>query len=35
VQTRGGPLLVAWAGGRRPVMLTGAAETVFEGAIEI
>jgi diaminopimelate epimerase len=35
VQTRGGPLVVAWAGGRRPVMLTGAAETVFEGAIEI
>jgi diaminopimelate epimerase len=35
VQTRGGPLLVAWAGGRRPVMLTGAAEMVFEGAIEI
>ncbi len=35
VHTRGGPLSVAWAGGRRPVLLTGAAETVFEGAIEI
>jgi diaminopimelate epimerase len=35
VQTRGGRLVVAWAGGRRPVMLTGGAETVFEGAIEI
>jgi diaminopimelate epimerase len=35
VQTNGGRLSIAWAGGRRPVMLTGAAETVFEGAIEI
>jgi diaminopimelate epimerase len=35
VQTSGGALSVAWAGGRQPVMLTGAAETVFEGAIEI
>jgi diaminopimelate epimerase len=35
VHTRGGPLGIAWAGGRRPVLLTGAAETVFEGAIEI
>jgi len=35
VQTNGGRLSIAWAGGRQPVMLTGAAETVFEGAIEI
>jgi diaminopimelate epimerase len=35
VRARGGPLNIAWAGGRRPVLLTGAAETVFEGAIEI
>jgi diaminopimelate epimerase len=35
VSTRGGPLRIAWGGGRRPVLLTGGAETVFEGAIEI
>jgi diaminopimelate epimerase len=35
VQTRGGPLAIAWAGGRRPVLMTGPAETVFEGAIEL
>jgi diaminopimelate epimerase len=35
VHTNGGRLSIAWAGGRRPVTLTGAAETVFEGAIEI
>jgi diaminopimelate epimerase len=35
VQTSGGPLGIAWDGGRRPVLLTGGAETVFEGAIEI
>jgi len=35
VHTRGGVLSVAWSGGRGPVLLTGDAETVFEGAIEI
>jgi diaminopimelate epimerase len=35
VQTNGGRLSIAWAGGQWPVTLTGAAETVFEGAIEI
>ena len=35
VLTNGGRLSIAWGGGSRPVMLTGAAETVFEGAIEI
>ena len=35
VVTNGGRLGIAWGGGGRPVMLTGAAETVFEGAIEI
>jgi diaminopimelate epimerase len=35
VHTRGGRLSIAWAGGRRPVMMTGPAEPVFEGAIEI
>ena len=35
VLTNGGRLSIAWGGGGRPVMLTGAAETVFEGAIEI
>jgi diaminopimelate epimerase len=35
VLTNGGRLSIAWGGGSRPVMLTGTAETVFEGAIEI
>lgn len=35
VHTRGGDLNVAWAGPGRPVYMTGPAETVFEGEIEI
>jgi diaminopimelate epimerase len=35
VQARGGRLSIAWGGGRQPVMMTGPAETVFEGTIEI
>lgn len=35
VQTRGGRLSIAWGGGQQPVMMTGPAETVFEGTIEI
>ena len=31
VATRGGTLAVAWSGGAAPVMMTGPAETVFEG----
>jgi diaminopimelate epimerase len=31
VATRGGALTVAWSGGTAPVMMTGPAETVFEG----
>jgi diaminopimelate epimerase len=31
VATRGGVLGIAWAGGTSPVMMTGPAETVFEG----
>ena len=31
VATRGGRLTVAWAGGAAPVMMTGPAQTVFEG----
>jgi diaminopimelate epimerase len=31
VATRGGTLAVAWGGGAAPVMMTGPAETVFEG----
>jgi diaminopimelate epimerase len=31
VVTRGGPLTIAWDGPGTPVMMTGAAETVFEG----
>lgn len=35
VQTRGGELSIAWAGGTSSVLLTGPAVTVFEGEIEI
>jgi diaminopimelate epimerase len=35
VATRGGELTIAWAGADNPVFMTGPAETVFEGEIEI
>lgn len=35
VQTRGGTLSIAWAGEGSPVLMTGPAETVFEGEIEL
>jgi len=35
VNTRGGQLTIAWNGGEAPVMMTGPAEIVFEGEIEI
>jgi diaminopimelate epimerase len=35
VTTRGGDLRIAWGGGRQPVLMTGPAETVFEGEIEL
>jgi len=35
VTTRGGDLRIAWGGGRESVLMTGPAQTVFEGAIEI
>jgi len=35
VHTRGGDLCIAWAGGEAPVMMTGPAEIVFEGWIEM
>jgi len=35
VNTRGGKLNIEWLGESTPVMMTGAAEIVFEGAIEI
>jgi diaminopimelate epimerase len=35
VQTRGGLLTIAWAGGAEPVLMTGPAVTVFEGDIEV
>jgi diaminopimelate epimerase len=35
VATRGGELTIAWAGADNPVYMTGPAETVFEGEIEI
>jgi diaminopimelate epimerase len=35
VATRGGELTIAWSGADNPVYMTGPAETVFEGEIEI
>ena len=35
VHTRGGVLTIAWAGGDAPVLMTGPAQTVFEGEIQI
>lgn len=35
VQTRGGKLVIDWAGSGRPVMMTGPAVSVFEGEIEL
>jgi diaminopimelate epimerase len=35
VETRGGELVVAWAGPGQPVLMTGPAVTVFEGEIEL
>jgi len=35
VDARGGRLTVEWAGGDAPVLMTGPAETVFEGEIEL
>ena len=35
VETHGGRLTIQWAGGTAPVLMTGPAETVFEGEIEL
>ncbi len=35
VHTRGGILTIKWAGGESPVLMTGPAEIVFDGEIEI
>jgi diaminopimelate epimerase len=35
VETRGGTLTIAWAGGDNPVSMKGPAVTVYEGSIEI
>jgi diaminopimelate epimerase len=35
VQTRGGTLTIAWAGGENAVLMKGPAVTVFEGTIEL
>lgn len=35
VSTRGGELSIAWQGGDAPVLLTGPAVSVFEGAIDV
>jgi diaminopimelate epimerase len=35
VRTRGGKLDIEWAGGEASVLMTGPAETAFEGTIEL
>lgn len=35
VHTRGGDLIIAWAGAGQPVFMTGPAETVFTGELEL
>jgi diaminopimelate epimerase len=35
VETRGGTLTIAWAGGDNPVWMKGPAETVYEGILEL
>ena len=35
VETRGGPLSIAWLGGNEPVLMTGPATPVFDGSIEL
>ena len=35
VHTRGGELLISWAGSHAPVLMTGPAVTVFEGEIDL
>jgi diaminopimelate epimerase len=35
VATRGGELVIAWAGQTAPVLMTGPARTVFEGEIDL
>ena len=35
VETRGGALTIAWAGGDNPVWMKGPAETVYDGTLEV
>ncbi|HKW82672.1 MAG TPA: diaminopimelate epimerase, partial [Burkholderiaceae bacterium] len=35
VEARGGRLTIEWAGGHSTVLMTGPAQTVFEGDIEL
>jgi len=35
VEARGGCLLIEWADDQAPVLMTGPAETIFEGEIEL
>jgi diaminopimelate epimerase len=35
VETRGGRLRIRWDGGASPVLMTGPAETVFEGEVSV
>ena len=35
VATRGGELTINWAGDSHPVLMTGPAETIFEGTLDL
>jgi len=35
VETRGGELVISWAGNRASVLMTGPAVSVFEGELEL
>jgi len=35
VQLRGGALTIEWQGGDHPVLMTGPAQTVYDGEIEL
>jgi diaminopimelate epimerase len=35
VELQGGQLLIRWSGGQTPLLMTGPAQTVFEGTIDL
>jgi diaminopimelate epimerase len=35
VELQGGQLLIRWSGGQTPLLMTGPAQAVFEGTIDL